>query len=95
MGELLLLPPVGEGTAAAVELGKLLIIPGTVFVVAHQGKPPGGELHPDLMTSAGMKPDAYQCGITALQAHKFQPRRFYTGALLFHHKDLVFSAVLK
>ena len=53
-------PVPGEGNAAGEEHGGGLFIPGAVFMIAHQGKPPGGELHPDLMAAAGMEPDAYQ-----------------------------------
>ena len=44
-----LLAPEGEGDAAGEELGGGQLIPGAVFVVAHQGKATGGELDPDLV----------------------------------------------
>ena len=45
---------VGEGDAAGVEHGRGNIVPGAVFVVAHQGIPPAGKLHPDLVTAPGV-----------------------------------------
>ena len=50
----------GEGQAAGKQHGGSVLVPGTVLVVAQQGKSAAGKLHPDLVAAAGMEPDADQ-----------------------------------
>ncbi len=43
-------------------MGQGLRIPGTVFMIAYQGQPPAGKLHPNLVAAAGVQADVYQGG---------------------------------
>ena len=85
----------GEGDAAGEEQGSGAGVPCTIFVVAHQGEAPAGELDPDLVAAAGMEPDADQTGFSGRQTGKFQPGVFHALAFFFHGEDLVFPAVLE
>ena len=63
-------------------------------MVTHQRKSTTGELHPDLMTSAGVKAHMHQTGFPFRQPLEFQPCLLYTAPLTFYHKNLVLFAVL-
>jgi hypothetical protein len=54
------LSTVGEGEPAGKQQGSIVVVPGTIFVVAHQGISPAGKLNPDLMAAAGVEPDMHQ-----------------------------------
>ena len=43
-----------ESDPAGEKHGGRGVIPGAIFMVAHQRETPAGKLHPDLMTAAGM-----------------------------------------
>ena len=93
MFKLLRLSTVGEGEAAGEKHGFRLFGPGAVLVVPHPGEAPAGELDPDLVAAAGVETDAHKALFPGGEAHKFQPGFLDTGALPFHHENLVFSAV--
>ena len=64
-------------------------------MVAHQREPAAGELHPDLMASAGVQPDADKSAFPICQTIVGQPGFFDAGALAIHHEDFVFAAVFE
>ena len=55
--ESLCLAPPWEGDTAGEKHRRGGFIPGTVFMVAHQGESSAGKLHPDLMAASGMQTD--------------------------------------
>ena len=61
----------GEGQTAGEEHGLRLFVPGAVLVITHQGEAPGGELNPDLVAAAGVKPDAHQAFFTGGKPQEF------------------------
>ena len=80
---------------AGIQHGCGGFVPGTVFMIAYQGEAPAGKLDPDLVTSAGVQPDAYYGCFSTLKPGKLQPRVFHTGALPLDNKDLILAAVFK
>ena len=91
----LIFPLPGETDAAGEQLRLLRLVPGAVFVVAHQGEAPGCELDPDLVAAARVEPDVQQGGGAVGQPDVFQAGLFPALPLLFHHEDLVLPAVLE
>ena len=78
---------------AGVEHGRGGLIPGAVFVIAHQREPSAGELDPDLVTAAGVKPDMNQGSLSFGQTMKFQPGGLNALTHPLDHEHLVFAAV--
>lgn len=84
----------GESQGAGEEEGGGGGVAGAVFVVAHQGESPGGELDADLVAAAGVQEDAHQGGFAGAEAGEFQPGGLDALALPLHHEYLIFGAVL-
>ena len=82
----------GESQAAGKKQGRGGLIPGTIFVVAYQGKATAGKLYPDLMATAGMQTDTHQI---VPVSDKFQPGFLNALSFFFDHEDFVFAAVLE
>ena len=91
-GHFLSLP--GEGDLAGKQHRRSGRVPGTVFVVAHQGIAAGRKLDPDLVAAAGVEPDADEACLACAQPHKFQPGFFHAAPLPFHNEDLILLRVL-
>ena len=91
----MLLSIIGKADAAGIQHRCAAGIPGAVFAVAHQGIAPAGKLHTDLVGSAGVQPDFYQCRVAFAQPRKRKPCRLYADTLPFDNKHLVLAAVFK
>ena len=86
---------VGEGELAGKEHGGRGVVLAAVFPVSHQRESPGGKLHPDLMAAPGVQTDAHKAGVGSCETGVLQPSFFDPFSFLFHHKNLVFAAILK
>ena len=84
-----------ERQSAGKKHGSGLFVAGTILVIAHQRVSAGGELHTDLMASAGIKPYSYQTIFATGQAGIAKPCLFDTLSLFLDNKNLFFAAVLK
>ena len=63
-------------------------------MVAHQGKAPGGELHPDLVAASGVEPHTDQGAFPGTDHTVGQPGLLDAAPLPLDHEDLILGAVL-
>ena len=71
-----LFPAPREADAAGKQQRVCALIPGTVFVVAHQRIPSGGKLYPDLVAPPRMQANADETALPGGKTGEFQPRFF-------------------
>ena len=85
----------GEGDPAGEQHGSIAGVPGTILVVTNQWETTAGELHTDLVTSAGVETDVYQRCCSGGLSDKLQTGFLHPVSLPLHHENLIFAAVLE